>query len=526
MKNPTIALIHPPVVKPSEPPAGIARLAGALRAHGVNCTVIDANIEGLCYLLDSSLAGEDTWSRRAHRHLGQHLNCLRNPQGYPNADQYRRAVADLGRVLSQAGRREEIKVGLGDYEDAHLTPVRRDHLLRAAQEPRRNPFHNYFYSRLLPRLAQHQPVMVGISINYLSQALCGFALAGLIRQTLPEVKLALGGGLITSWMRRPQGLEPFAGLIDTLVAGPGEWPLLQALGRPIETRRYKPDYSDLSANSYFSPGFILPFSASNGCWWRRCDFCPEQAEGGRFHPLPHSFAIVQLQHLVAQTRPRLIHLLDNAISPALLRRLADQPPGAPWYGFVRIGPPLDDPIFCHGLAQSGCVMLKIGLESGSQQVLDRLHKGIQLNMATRVLDNLRTAGIAAYVYLLFGTPAEDEAAAQATLDFVVDHHEAIDFLNTAIFNLPIGGPDAQGLQLRDFYDGDLAMYRDFIHPSGWQRAAVRRFVEKIFKKHPAIQPIIRRDPPVFTSNHAAFFTTAGLQSNAVPARPGLAQVPK
>jgi hypothetical protein len=35
---------------------------------------------------------------------------------------------------------------------------------------------------------------------------------------------------------------------------------------------------------------------------------------------------------------------------------------------------------------------------------------------------------------------------------------------------------------------------------------VRGFLEKTFKKHPEIRPVIQNDPPVFTSNHAPFFT--------------------
>ena len=32
------------------------------------------------------------------------------------------------------------------------------------------------------------------------------------------------------------------------------------------------------------------------------------------------------------------------------------------------------------------------------------------------------------------------------------------------------------------------------------------FLEKTFKKHPAIAPIVKRTPEFFTSNHAPFFT--------------------
>jgi hypothetical protein len=63
----------------------------------------------------------------------------------------------------------------------------------------------------------------------------------------------------------------------------------------------------------------------------------------------------------------------------------------------------------------------------------------------------------------------------------------------------------QGLCTTHFYDGDLSLYRNFEHPGGWHRHRVRRFLDAEFKRHEAIAPILRRDPPIFTSNHAPFF---------------------
>jgi hypothetical protein len=100
-----------------------------------------------------------------------------------------------------------------------------------------------------------------------------------------------------------------------------------------------------------------------------------------------------------------------------------------------------------------------------------------------------------------------------TLSYIAARARSIDFLNLAIFNLPVGSHQADDLELRDFYPGDLALYSDFIHPKGWNRARVRRFLEKKFKKDPQIQPILRRDPPIFTSNHAAFMKYSNLSQN-------------
>jgi radical SAM superfamily enzyme YgiQ (UPF0313 family) len=150
-------------------------------------------------------------------------------------------------------------------------------------------------------------------------------------------------------------------------------------------------------------------------------------------------------------------------------------------------------------------MLQIGLESGSQKVLDAFGKGIDLATARKALSALRQAGIATYVYLLFGTPWEGKKDAEQTLDLTAGHHRGISFLNLAVFNLPVHSPESDALETHSFYGGDLSLYRDFRHPEGWQRQDVRQFLDKKFKRHPDIAAIVRRDPPVFTSSHAPFF---------------------
>jgi hypothetical protein len=37
-------------------------------------------------------------------------------------------------------------------------------------------------------------------------------------------------------------------------------------------------------------------------------------------------------------------------------------------------------------------------------------------------------------------------------------------------------------------------------------------MDKEFRKHPAIAPILRREPPLFTSNHAPFFVEGMIKS--------------
>ena len=503
-------LIYPPVAKPCEPPAGIALLAGTLRGNGLPCRLLDANLEGLLFLLGSAAEPPDTWGRRAYRNLEANLKSLRSLELYRNQDRYQRAVADVNRVLELAGQGKNIALSLANYQDPALSPLKSADLLQAAEHPEENIFYSYFAKRLRGLLAEERPDMVGFSLNYLSQAITVFAMIGFVRKVDPALSIVVGGGLVTSWLSNPAWKNPFENLIDHLVPGPGGKALIELLGGQDTLQHHRPDFEDLALTDYLSPGFILPYSASSGCYWNKCSFCPEKAEKNPYTVTPAESVLHDIDRLAQQTSPVLLHFLDNAISPLLLKTLALRPPLVNWYGFARIHPALTDADYCRALRRSGCVMLKLGLESGNQDVLDSMQKGIDLSMVAGALRALRFAGIATYVYLLFGTPSESIAQARHTLDFIAEHADTITFLNLAIFNMPVCSMEAGTLEISSFSEGDLSLYTDFTHPRGWDRQAVRKFLDREFKRHPAIAAILRRDPPHFTSNHAPFFAPTAL----------------
>ena len=499
-------LIHPPQAKPGEPPAGIAMLAASLRQENTPCTVIDLNIELLYALLQNPITKDDTWSKRAYKNRFRNLDTIKQPQSYNNPDRYNRAVSDINRILENTGKHYGLNLTLTNYSDPQLSPQKSSDLFSAAEHYEQNLYFPYFKKRFDQLLIHSETGYVGFSLNYLSQALCTFSMIGYLKKNFPGLKIVVGGGLVTTWFQLPGWDNPFADLIDHLICGPGEQKLKHILGCPSTGSSSLADYSDLSSNSYLAPGFILPYSASTGCFWRKCLFCPETSEENPYRPHGVDQVREEVESLCSSYNVQLIHFLDNAISPALLKSLADTPLTTPWYGFARFSDQLADPEFCRRLKDSGCVMLKLGLESGNQEVLNAMGKGIHLHQAAKALRALSGAGILTYVYLLFGTPAESYREAQDTLNFVVNHHESIHFLNLAIFNLPVGSPEVNDVELKDLYEGDLSIYYDFYHPKGWERKEVRKFLDTEFKKTPEIRRILQNDPPHFTSNHAPFFT--------------------
>ena len=388
-------------------------------------------------------------------------------------------------------------------------------------------FHPYFQDELIPQVELQQPKIVAISINYLHQAFPAFELAGMLRRQDPNLQLIAGGGLITSWQEPLQRLGYRLSPFDRLVFGPGEASLV-ALAKEsapagyylsdISEVGFVPDFSFAEFSQYLSPQAIIPVSASRGCYWQKCLFCPEAT--APVHPYGSIQADIfpdLLRQLSARHGATTFHLTDNAIPINILKNLGNRSGDLKhlsWFGFVRFEPVLEDLAFVQSLADSGCRMLQLGLESGSQVVLDRLGKGIKLESAAKILENLSASRISSYVYIMLGSPGETEADAEMTLNFLEEHAEKIGFLNISIMNLPRGSelldnPQLYGIDSSQLQDekSPLGLYYGFQSATGWGRAAARKFLQQRLLGSPAIRRIVNRNPPLFSSNHAFFFTS-------------------
>jgi len=127
---------------------------------------------------------------------------------------------------------------------------------------------------------------------------------GFLKKRFPDLSIVLGGGLVTSWMQNPDWQDPFGGLVDHLIAGHGEQRLCDLLGAGKDTDRHiVPDYDLFPLDAYLAPGRILPYSASSGCYWNRCSFCPEKAENNPYLPLGNERVRTELAGLISKTKP-------------------------------------------------------------------------------------------------------------------------------------------------------------------------------------------------------------------------------
>ena len=93
-------------------------------------------------------------------------------------------------------------------------------MLHQIKQTKENLFYPFFKERIKLTVDKEQPENIGISIAYLSQAVPAFGLIGFIRAEFPGMKIILGGGLVTSWLRSPLWKNPFSELVDDCIAGP------------------------------------------------------------------------------------------------------------------------------------------------------------------------------------------------------------------------------------------------------------------------------------------------------------------
>lgn len=502
-------LIHPPIVRNCEPPVALLKLAGALRAAGDKPYILDGALEAFLWLSrQRALDSSDKRAQRVRKNRSRILASLTGEKSvksaYDSPDRFTKQISDLNYLVSSSLDSEKFRLSAADLEITGQSPLNRQDLIRAWENPEDSPFFPWFEQRLTELKKDRNISHIGISIGFLSQALTAMSMAGYIRRMWPEVKLQLGGSLITSWLRGPNDCSFLTNLADEIQEGPGEESIVRFRG--LQWRG--PGLADpgkLYKLSYIAPGPILPYSAACGCAWKRCTFCNERWENNPFKEEAASLVSSNLKILTEKHEPAMIHITDSEISLNLMKAIITNPPGAPWYSFSHFSKELTEPAFCRDLAHSGCRMLCLGLESGDQDVLDSLQKGIRLDSVRIILQNLKDAGIGTYVYVMFGTSSEDREAALRTRDFVLEQREYIDFINAAVFSMPIMSGELNELSSRSFYEGDMSLYRDFKHPLGFGRREVREFMSRDFQGIPEIREILKRTPPVFTSSHAPFF---------------------
>ena len=307
--------------------------------------------------------------------------------------------------------------------------------------------------------AAYRPDLVGFTVPFPGTLYGALRLARALRRRLPGVRIALGGGYVNTELRDLQdaglfaevdyvclddGFRALAGVVRH-AAGGGEAVLVRTFvqgsggvrfveGTPEPGPRHgelpAPDYAALPLAEYvpltemLNPMQVLWSSqrwtklmVAHGCYWHRCAFCDTSLDYINRCEQPTAARVVDwLEELGRQTGSQAFHLVDEALPPALLRRVSAEIQRRrlvlTWWGNIRFEPAFDADL-ARRLADSGCIAVSGGLEAFDDRLLGLLCKGITVADAVQACAALSGAGIMVHAYLMYGVPSQTE---QETVD--------------------------------------------------------------------------------------------------------------
>jgi hypothetical protein len=497
-------VLSPPVCTPAEPPSGAFLLAAGLAGHGFDTGLLDLSLEFFYRVFDDPrIPGPSTLSASAY---------LLNANGGYEPMRHRSEVGVLHKRLRGFSKLYPgWKLTLMDI--AFPGRLHNPAMIKALLEREQSPFQDLFEQVLSPVLAQYRPRKVLVSLAYLSQLGAAIDLVRFLQDN--DIEVVVGGSLPTSLASTGHGVDTLEEVFPRLETGDGMSLISSTAEERMLSRLNWPHL--LNTRPYLSYRPIVPLALSTGCFWRRCLFCPDRDLP--FYAVPEK----ALEQFLNNTPPSitarrpLFHLLDSALPPKQLRAFLPHAKkhGIDFYGFARPTASLLKDNLLRNAAESGLVMLQLGVESGSKNLLDRFDKGLNPTEAEQVIQSAAEFGIRTYLYLLFGLPGETESDREATLDLVARNAAAIDFLNLSLFNLPrycelADRADEFAIVKGDFpKDDSIRLYWPFTTESASPRQDARRFLSKRFEPHPQIHPSVRRTPRWLRAAHLALMQLEG-----------------
>lgn len=213
-----------------------------------------------------------------------------------------------------------------------------------------------------------------------------------------------------------------------------------------------PDYSDFPWARY--PNAIVPAITGRGCGWGACTFCSDitSTAGRTYRSRSPDNVLAELEYQGRRHDAGLFVFTDLKLNSnlamwhALGNDMQARVPGARWIGAVHVGNHGDSGLSLGELKQAragGMVRLTTGFESGSQRLLDRMAKGVDLAHTSRFLADAHAAGISVRMTMFTGFPGEESVDLDETAAFLTRHEAYIERLPVYRFQVMTGTRFAQ-----------------------------------------------------------------------------------
>lgn len=306
-------------------------------------------------------------------------------------------------------------------------------------------FYNVLEQKFLKIVDEEKPAILGLSVNSGNLPASRFVFE-LTRKHNPSIQTIMGGSIFFNHLAVGNPdldlfLEKTKTYIDKVIIGKGEILFLKLLrGEFPETKRlltqddvtdeeteiYQteiPDLSDYNLEHYF----YLAAGGSSSCP-NKCSFCNVGNFFGKFKKKSAAQTVREMADLSRRYGHRLFFMTDSLLNYVITDVAAEN---------IRAGVCVymdgyfiaDDAAADIGNTilwrRGGFYRARLGVESGSQRVLDMIGKHITPAQIKAAVSGLAFAGIKTTTYWVIGHPGETEDDFQQTLDLVEELKDEI-----------------------------------------------------------------------------------------------------
>jgi len=230
-----------------------------------------------------------------------------------------------------------------------------------------------------------------------------------------------------------------------------EFPVTQRRPQPKEAQMYVPPDKVINVH-------LFPYVK---CYWNKCNFCGINQKY-HFENPDKTYALIdqQLERLkTVAGDAQYIWFIDEALPPEVLGKIASyfihSMPRLVWQARCRIERELLSEGLPETLARAGLRELRLGLESGSRAVLQKMNKfdeSFSFSLVDEICRRYSACGISIHFPVIIGFPGEMDSDRQATYNLLRSLTEKYPMVT---FNINLFGLDIGSRVFQRWHDFDI-----------------------------------------------------------------------
>ena len=235
-------------------------------------------------------------------------------------------------------------------------------------------------------------------------------------------------------------------------------------GDRIVTAPERKNVADLdelaSPHDYFDTHILM---TSRGCPWA-CTFCGAETSWGRgFRANSIEYVLSAMEKVTSRLPVRMIQIKDDTFTThkkrvlELCRRMQEKKMGFFWSCDTRVDLLSDE--LLREMRLAGCQRLSLGVESGSQQILDKIEKKITVAEILESTELAKKYGIKVRYYMMLGNRGDNRHTFEETLRFL-EKAKPHEYVFSCLSVYP-GTKDFYAAEKAGWLDREIYFTRDF-----------------------------------------------------------------